>query len=137
MRTYRARAEWDPSGWWIVSLDGVPGAITQCRYLDEAPASVADAIAQVTGGDEDTVIVDVEPVLDATLSLLATGAREARIEAEDMVHQAQELTHRVVGILRHCGFSHRDIAALVGITDQEAHELAGQVTEPEARGDPD
>jgi predicted RNase H-like HicB family nuclease len=36
--SHRVNAEWDPTGWWVVTVPDVPGAITQCKHLNEVPA---------------------------------------------------------------------------------------------------
>jgi predicted RNase H-like HicB family nuclease len=44
-------AEWDTTGWWIVTVPDVPGAITQCRRLDQVAADAAEVI-EIQTGDE-------------------------------------------------------------------------------------
>jgi predicted RNase H-like HicB family nuclease len=46
---YQVNTEWDDSGWWVVTVPGVPGAITQTRRLDQVPADAAEVIEIQTG----------------------------------------------------------------------------------------
>ena len=44
MSRYTARAEWDPTGWWVVTIPEVPGAITQARRLDQVPKDAGEVL---------------------------------------------------------------------------------------------
>lgn len=47
--SYCVNAEWDDTGWWVVTVPDVPGAITQSRRLDQVPADAAEVIEIQTG----------------------------------------------------------------------------------------
>ncbi len=38
-KTYTARCEWDDTGWWVVTVPELPSAVTQCRRIDQSPAT--------------------------------------------------------------------------------------------------
>lgn len=57
--TYRVTAEWDPTGWWTVTVPDVPGAITQCERLDQVAEDAAEVIQIQTGEAVDPVTLDV------------------------------------------------------------------------------
>lgn len=52
-KTYTVRAEWDTTGWWVVTVPDIPGAITQSRCLDQVPQDVAEVLKLMTGEDPD------------------------------------------------------------------------------------
>ncbi|MGH3614505.1 MAG: type II toxin-antitoxin system HicB family antitoxin [Pseudonocardia sp.] len=47
--TYRVDAEWDETGWWVVTVPDVPGAITQSRRLEQVSTDAAEVIEIQTG----------------------------------------------------------------------------------------
>jgi predicted RNase H-like HicB family nuclease len=51
-------------GWWAVEVPEAPGVFTQARELSEVPAMVRDAVALMTGVDEEDVEVTVRDVTD-------------------------------------------------------------------------
>lgn len=60
---YRVNAEWNDAGWWVVTVPDVPGAITQCRHLNQIASDAAEVIEIQTGAavDPDEIIVDPRP----------------------------------------------------------------------------
>lgn len=58
--SYRVDVAWDPTGWWVVTVPDVPGAVTQTRTLDEAPAMAAEVIEIMTGQPVDPDTLDVQ-----------------------------------------------------------------------------
>jgi len=34
MKTYAVRCEWDSTGWWVVTVPELPGAVSQARRLE-------------------------------------------------------------------------------------------------------
>lgn len=59
MKTYDVRAEWDATGWWVVTVPVIPGAITQSSHLDQVREDVAEVIKLMTGEDPDAYEVAV------------------------------------------------------------------------------
>lgn len=121
--TYRVDAEWDDTGWWVVTVPDVPGAVTQCRRLEQVAADAAEVIEIQTGDAVDPASLDVRPCLPGKAGEAAAEARRLRAEAEALNRQATEHTRTAVALLHERGFPLRDIGALTGITYQRAHQL--------------
>lgn len=121
--SYRVDAEWDPTGWWVVTVPDVPGAITQCRRLDQVPADAAEVIEIQTGDKVKAGDLDVRPFLPGNAGEVAASARLLRVEAQALKNRAEESTRVAVRLLREQGFPLRDIGALTGITFQRAQQL--------------
>ncbi|MDN5748184.1 MAG: hypothetical protein L0H64_06710 [Pseudonocardia sp.] len=122
-RTYTVTATWDDTGWWVVTVPHVPGAITQVRRLDQVVADAAEVIEIQTGEQVDPATLDVVPVLDDEAGQVAADARTQRRRADEVTREAAETTRRAVRLLHERGFTVRDIGRLVGITHQRAHQL--------------
>jgi hypothetical protein len=61
-KLYTARAQ--RSGkWWAISVNGLPGALSQVRRLDQAEATTREVIAMVLDVPEDSFDVQVVPDL--------------------------------------------------------------------------
>lgn len=121
--SYRVNAEWDSTGWWVVTVPDVPGAITQCRRLDQVPADAAEVIEIQTGDEVKPGDLDVRPTLPGDAGELAAAARLLRVEAQALKNRSEESTRAAVLLLREQGFPLRDIGALTGITFQRAQQL--------------
>lgn len=61
--SYRVIAEWYPTGWWVVTVPDVPGAVTQCRRLDQVAGDAAEVIEIQTGETVDPADLSIEPRL--------------------------------------------------------------------------
>ena len=44
MKTYGVECEWDNTGWWVVTIPEVTGAVTQCKRLDKVPDDVGEVL---------------------------------------------------------------------------------------------
>lgn len=120
---YRVDAEWDDTGWWVVTVPDVPGAITQTRRLDQVAADAAEIIEIQTGHTVDPATLTVIPRLAGAAGDAAAEARALREQARRLTEQASERTRVAVDLLSRRGFTVRDIGALIGITYQRAQQL--------------
>ncbi len=56
--SYTVDAEWDDTGWWVVTVVGVPGAVTQVKRLDQVRADAAEVIDIQTGYEPDDLVIE-------------------------------------------------------------------------------
>lgn len=59
MKTYTVNCEWDPTGWWVITVPDVPGAISQARRLDQVDPNVGEIIKLMTGKKVGTYRTDL------------------------------------------------------------------------------
>lgn len=130
--SYRVDAEWDDTGWWVVSVPDVPGAITQCHRLDQVAADAAEVIEIQTGEAVDPAELDIHPRLPGEAGEAAEEARRLRAEAQHLRERAEASTRSAVELLASRGFPLRDIGPLTGITFQRAQQIA-KPTSPRPR----
>ncbi len=123
MTTYTARAEWDPTGWWVVTIPEVPGAITQARRLDQVPKDAGEVLKLMGKGNPDQYVLRVEPHYPGDHGTLAKRAAGLRRQAEDLDHAAGDAVRVAVAALRSDGLTLRDTAALIGISYQRAQQI--------------
>lgn len=110
-------------GWWAVSVAEMPGLFTQARRLDQVEGLVRDA-ASLLG--QEVGEVHVLPVLDSDSRAMLDELERARAEAEEAQRTSSELTRSVVRRFRSEGLTLRDIAALVGLSQQRVSVLCGK-----------
>ncbi|MDQ3150544.1 MAG: type II toxin-antitoxin system HicB family antitoxin [Actinomycetota bacterium] len=120
---YRVNAEWDDTGWWVVTVPDVPGAITQSRRLDQVSADAAEVIEIQTGQPVNPDTLDVVPSLPGEAGEVAAEARRLRAEAHALAERAGERTRAAVELLHRREFPLRDIGRLTGITYQRAQQI--------------
>ena len=109
--------------WWAVRVPQVPGVFTQARRLDQVPALAADAVAAFLDLDPATVTVEVQPLLDASVSQRLAEAGAERRRADDLASAAAEKLRNVARALADDGLPERDIGSILGVSHQRAHQL--------------
>lgn len=126
MTTYHVTATREPGWWALVAVVDDREVASQCRRLDQADATIREAIALVLDVDEDTVDVDVEPRMPAaeTLEAAARQVKHRRVEVDRQADQVTRDTATVVAQLRtETDLTVRDVAWLVGITSSRVSQL--------------
>ena len=111
-------------GWWAISVDEIPGLFTQARRLDQVADMVRDA-ASLLGVDVGTV--EVAPILDSDSQRMIEELEVARKEAEEKQRISSGLTREVIRRFRDEGLTLRDIASLVGLSQQRVAVLSKDV----------
>lgn len=111
-------------GWWAISVEEIPGLFTQARRLDQVANMVRDA-ASLLGVEVDAV--EVLPVLDSDSQRMLEELVAARREAEEKRRISSSLTRQIIRRFREEGLTLRDIASLVGLSQQRVAVLSKDV----------
>ena len=111
-------------GWWAISVEEIPGLFTQARRLDQVANMVRDA-ASLLGVEVDSV--EVLPVLDSDSQRMLEELEAARREAEEKRRISSSLTRQIIRRFREEGLTLRDIASLVGLSQQRVAVLSKDV----------
>lgn len=111
-------------GWWAVSVDEIPGLFTQARRLDQVADMVREA-GSLLGVDVGAV--EVAPILDSDSQRMLEELEAARKEAEERQRISSGLTREVIRRFRDEGLTLRDIASLVGLSQQRVAVLSKDV----------
>jgi DNA-directed RNA polymerase specialized sigma24 family protein len=126
--TYRIDAVRDPTGWWVATVLNVPGAITQCKRLDQVPADAAEAIAVQTGEHVDPATLDVRPIVPGEAGDAAAESRLLRAELQELQERMEERTREAVALLYQMGLSVRDIGTLTGLSHQRVSQINNEAS---------
>lgn len=110
-------------GWWALDVDGVPGAHTQVRRIDQADAMARDAIAGILGVAEDSFEVVVSPVVPEAIRAMLDEATHARSQASRAQDAAARLTLEAAQRLVAEGLTVRDAGVLLGVSHQRIAQL--------------
>ena len=111
-------------GWWAISVEEIPGLFTQARRLDQVANMVRDA-ASLLGVEVGAVAV--LPALDSDSQRMLEELETARREAEEKQRISSGLTREVIRRFRDEGLTLRDIASLVGLSQQRVAVLSKDV----------
>lgn len=111
-------------GWWAVSVDEIPGLFTQARRLDQVADMVREA-GSLLGVDVGAV--EVAPILDSDSQRMLEELEAARKAAEEKQRISSGLTREVIRRFRDEGLTLRDIASLVGLSQQRVAVLSKDV----------
>lgn len=118
---YTARAEWDETGWWVITVDGLPGANSQCRRLDQVEDNAKEIIELITG--DGFPAVEVVWHVPGEVGALADKVSDLREQAENASSAAARATNHAVPRLRAVGMSYRDVGRVVGVSYQRAQQI--------------
>jgi predicted RNase H-like HicB family nuclease len=126
MGKYTVAYERDETGWWVAQVREASAAITQGRTVGQARERVRDALALVVGDKEAERAELVDEVkLPGDVRRLVARATGSRAKLLALQTETQEATAEAVRQLRkRLGLSMRDIAELLHISPQRAHQLA-------------
>ncbi len=109
--------------WWMISIPALDG-LTQSRRLADAEAEAIDFIAVDTDVAKSTVSVNVHVRVDNVDATAASATvRELKEKADRYEREASEHTRRLASDLADKGIPYRDIGAILGISQQRAHQL--------------
>lgn len=121
MTSYTAHAEWDTTGWWVITIPEVPGAFSQSRRLDQVEENAREVIELMTDKAPDEITVEWS--VPGAIGEEAAHVADLRERAEDAVDAAHVATQRAVPKLHAAGLSYRDIGWVAGISHQRAQQI--------------
>jgi hypothetical protein len=109
----------------MISVPDVPGALTQVRRLDRAPAMAREFIALIHDVPKDSFDVAILPALGAEVDALLDNLAEAQHEARRAGERLSAATRQVVAVLtRQCGLTVRDAGEIMGLSFQRVSQVA-------------
>ncbi len=125
-KVYTARAQRDGK-WWAISVEELPGALSQVRRLDQAEAAAREVIALVLDVPEDGFDVVVVPELsEEHRDALAELDRAKEQYAESMVALAERQRRATLLLVEEAGLTVRDAATVLGVSFQRVSQLTSR-----------
>lgn len=121
--TYWVTARRDEGGWWFARVDGVQGAVTQARRLDQVEAMAREAVSLLLEVSTDSFDLEVVPELPEPLAEALAETQRLRLQAEQVRATATSSSEDVAARLADSGLSVRDIGGLLGVSFQRAQQL--------------
>ena len=121
MKNYRATAHRE-GRYWLVDVKGV--GVTQGRNLAEARIMAVDLVVAMTELEPNEFELDFQPELPEDLVLEVEHARQAVVRAEREQREAALLSRGVVAALKGRGLTGKDIAVVLGVSEQRVSQLA-------------
>ncbi|MEZ4270157.1 MAG: type II toxin-antitoxin system HicB family antitoxin [Myxococcota bacterium] len=123
MTTYNVRYEIDEAGWWVASVSDVAGCHTQGRSLKTVRERIREALSVCVDDADDATLNEVYAIPNKAALSLTRRAKTAKQRAEVAQEQAQALLRDAVLQLTACKLSHRDMAVLLGLSQQRVTQL--------------
>jgi hypothetical protein len=138
--TYDVRA-WRENDWWLARVvaasDGADmtplDSLTHARTLTKIEQAVRDLVATILDADEETFDIEFEYVLPQEVETLVFEAIGAWTWLDAAQHLWQEHSTVAVRALAEQGFSRRETAKLLGLSDGRVHDLLRRDVDPEWR----
>jgi hypothetical protein len=124
MKAYTARAQ-RVDGWWAISVDGVKGAHTQVRRLDQAEDAVRDLVGLILDIPTDSFEVKIAPEIEAPVRMAMKDFEKAQIEAAK-AQVALSAKREAAAVVISKKLTVRDAGFLLGISHQRVAQLTGK-----------
>lgn len=123
--TYEVRA-WREHGWWLAQVvaasegaDATPlNALAHARTLTKIEQTARDLVATILDADEETFDIELEYVLPREIETLVCEAIGARTWLDAAQELWQEHSAVAVRALTAQGFSRRETAKLLGLSER-------------------
>jgi len=138
--TYEVRA-WRERGWWLARVIGVSdgadpaplNGLAHARALNNIEQTARDLVATILDAGDDAFDIEIEYVLPAEVETLvceAIGARTWLDAAQDLWREHSAVAVRA---LLDQGFSMRDMAQLLGLSDHGVDQIIRRDVDPQRR----
>jgi DNA-directed RNA polymerase specialized sigma24 family protein len=125
-KVYTARAQREGK-WWAISIEGLPGALSQVRRLDQAEAVAREVIALVLDVPDDSFDVVVAPELGEEYRDAIAELNRAKDQyAESMAALAERQEKVTLLLVRDGGLTVRDAATVLGVSFQRVSQLTSR-----------
>ncbi|MCL2595568.1 MAG: hypothetical protein FWD83_08625 [Promicromonosporaceae bacterium] len=108
---------------WSMQAVEAPGAISEVDNLDDAELYMREAISYVTGEPEESIKIELVPILPETVRERLRHSRQLRDEATRANSKAAAEYRTAVRDLKSIGISTRDIGILLGVSKQRVAQL--------------
>jgi hypothetical protein len=120
---YRVRAVWGDRTWVVRSPD-VDGVLVHAHRFDEVAPVARNAIARIKDVHSSTFDVAVQPVslADPELQWAVERALVGQEHAKALANEAAERTFAAADLLAASGMYSKDVAQLVGLTDDAEYD---------------
>lgn len=127
--TYSVRYEKDETGWWVASVDSIPGCHTQGRTIVQARKRIREALSLFVDDAEKAILKD-EVVLPPNVSDLVETAIENRKRLEAaQIESNRSAKIAAKALTQDHAFGVRDAGEVLGISHQRVHQLAAEAAE--------
>jgi predicted RNase H-like HicB family nuclease len=123
MKKYNVNYERDDTGWWIATVNELPGCHTQGRTIDQARSRIREAMGLFIQRSRTVNIVDhivLPGKFQSTINHVNEARKQARIASEQL---QQSSAKAAVALTKNLGVSMRDAAELLGLSHQRIHQL--------------
>ena len=124
MSRYTVEAERGRRRWSLQAVEA-PGAISEVDRLSQAEEWMREAISFVTGEPDNSIEIDLVPILSDTAREHLRRERELRAEAEQANSAAAAERRKAARALHSQGITLGDVGTLLGVSRQRPAQLVG------------
>ena len=123
-KSYVARFERDEDGWWVVTVDGVQGCLSQARNIAQGRKRIREALELFIGDAAHTVEIEVKVSLPARARRSVDRSQRSRRKVEAETEKANDATSEAVQSLLELGLSTADAGEVLGLSKARVHQVA-------------
>ena len=123
MNTYTVKYKQIEDGWWLATVDGLPGCLTQGRTINQTRQRIREALSLFVENAYTAKLIDniqlstkVQRALDQ-FNIVRKHANEEMVKLQDSA------SHAVLLLTEGAHMSMRDAGELLGLSHQRVHQI--------------
>lgn len=110
-------------GWWLATVEGIDGCLTQGRSIKQTKERIREALGLYVNDAESAELAD-NFLLPSTTKKAVVALNEARRKTAEQTLVNQQATVKLAKhLFESYDLSIRDIAEIVGVSHQRIHQL--------------
>jgi hypothetical protein len=122
MTKYTVEAERGKLRWSLQAIEA-PGAISEVDRLSQVDLYMKEAISFVTGEPEDSIEIELVPILDEVTKAHLRKAHQLQEDAKAASAAATAERQSAARRLQEAGLTLREVGTLLGVSHQRAQQL--------------
>ncbi len=123
MNNYTVKYTRMEDGWWLATVDGVPGCLTQGRTINQTRRRIREALSLFVDHADTAKLID-NIQLSAKVQQTLNQFNIVRKRANEEIARLQDSANKAVTLLTEgADMSMRDAAELLGLSHQRVHQI--------------
>jgi predicted RNase H-like HicB family nuclease len=128
MNSYVVKYKRIEDGWWLATVDGVPGCLTQGRTINQTRRRIREALSLFVDHADTAKLID-NIQLSAKVQQTLNQFNIVRKRANEEIVRLQDSANKAVTLLTEgTDMSMRDAAELLGLSHQRVHQILHRST---------
>ncbi len=133
MNSYTIKYKRIEDGWWLATVEGVHGCLTQGRTINQTRERIREALSLFVDDTDSANLID-NIQLSAKVQRALNQFKVVRKQANEEIAKLQDsATETAILLIEGVGMSMRDAGELLGLSHQRVHQILHRAEAPKAK----